>query len=113
MKLHRLLILSGLLIGIAPGAAYAGCAASCKNCRYEAAGNYFYCGDTAVRGPRQRVVDAQPAAGGASRGGTAAAASSRSANPKLSNPQASPGAIKRNGITSPRDPASGQSAGKS
>lgn len=84
MKLHRLLILSGLLIGAAPGVSYAGCAASCVNCRYEAAGNYYYCGDPAVKGVRPRVAaSAQPGESVATRGSPAASAA-RTTEPNTS-----------------------------
>ena len=84
MKLHRLLILSGLLMGAAPGIAYAGCAASCVNCRYEAAGNYFYCGDSAVKGVRPRVAaSAQPGGGVAQKGGSPVGSNARTSGPSV------------------------------
>ncbi len=51
MKSTRLTSILAALLGVGlPALSYAGCDASCPagKCRYEAAGNYFYC--TAVRG---------------------------------------------------------------
>ena len=87
MKLHRLLILSGLLMGAAPGIAYAGCAASCVNCRYEAAGNYYYCGDSAVKGVRPRVAASAQPGGGVAKGGSPVGSNARTTGPK-NNPNA-------------------------
>lgn len=117
MKLNHLLMLSGLLLAAAPGLAYAGCAASCKNCRYEAAGNYFYCGDTAVKGARTRAVGAAQPSGGIAKdaGNVANSSSARSTGPKSMNPRtpvAHKDEIQIDSIKSPRDAASGQATGR-
>ena len=59
MKLHRLLILSGLLVGAAPGVSYAGCATACvlpEVCRIKSQAPTVYgCGlpsDRVVGGAR-------------------------------------------------------------
>ncbi len=53
MKLHRLLILSGLLVGAAPGVSYAGCATACvlpEVCRYDSTQNpKNFCGLPSAR----------------------------------------------------------------
>lgn len=117
MKLNHLLMLSGLLLGAAPGLAYAGCAASCKNCRYEAAGNYFYCADSAVKGARPRAVGAAQPSGGIAKdaGNVANSSSARTTGPKSMNPRP-PAAHKETieiaSVKSPRDAASGQATGR-
>lgn len=115
MKLNRILVLAGLLIGVAPGVSYAGCAASCVNCRYEAAGNYFYCGD-AVKGVRPRAVGSvQAAGGGAVPQGTTAGVTAKSTAPKQPKCSAQTSLGRENSVEcvqSPRDVATGQVKGK-
>jgi hypothetical protein len=123
MKLHRLLILSGLLIGTAPSVSYAGCATACtlpEVCRITSQGppTVYGCGS-----PNARVVGAARSSGGVltakqgsgnvmGNGSTPDSSTARTTGPK--NSARPPAALKldqvdskTSSITSPRDAASG------
>jgi hypothetical protein len=104
MKVRFSLILAGMVAGITATSSHAGCDSSCPPgaCRYESAGNKFYC--TAVRGKAPgtgltpRAVNSSNAAPKGPAANTA-----RTAKPKQAAPTA---------IQSPRDVASGQATGR-
>ena len=118
MKLHRLLILSGLLLTVAPAASFAACSPACAegvSCRITAQGppTVYQC-DTAFRavrgGPRASV------GGVAVKGGTSGDSLRSGTVPRASDPKLAEATAAKKGaatITSPRDPASGQATGKS
>ena len=87
MKSSRLVTALVALLGLgAPAISYAGCDASCPadKCRYEAAGNYFYC--TAVRGRAPAgpgIMSPRDAASGLP-ARSAPASTARTANPNQS-----------------------------
>lgn len=104
MKTRLSLILVGLIAAATASPSYAGCAASCPAgaCRYESAGNYFYC--TAVRGKAPgTVVNPRAVNGSAAPAATATAKLAPTNGPKQKPSTA---------IKSPRDAASGQATGR-
>lgn len=123
MKLHRLLILSGLLIGAAPGVSYAGCATACTLpdvCRIKSQGppTVYGCGSPnarvvgGARGPAGTLTAKQSSGNVMGKGPAPDSSTARTTGPKHS---ASPPAAlkldqvdsKTSRITSPRDAASG------
>ena len=116
MKKSLTLIVAGLLVSAVSNVSFAGCAASCVNCRYEAAGNYFYCGDAAVKGVRPRVAASAQPSGGNVKSGSPVSTNARTSDPTV-EPRApakskSEVSIETLGVTSPRDSASGLPAAK-
>ena len=116
MKTGLSLFVAGLLVGTAPNMSFAGCAASCVNCRYEAAGNYFYCGDAAVKGVRPRVAASVQPSGGNVKSGSPVSTNARTSDPTV-EPRApakskTEVSIETLDVTSPRDSASGLAAAK-
>ena len=88
MKLHRLFILSGLLIGAAPAISFAECRPACSGtdvCRITSQGPptvYACMAPPAKKEFRKPVVAAQPGGGGAAvGGGSGVGATARSSGP--------------------------------
>lgn len=130
MKFSPVVALAGLALATVSSPSYAGCSpagASGEVCRYEAAGNYFYCAASkSVRSPGAR---GPVAAGGATSAGAIKSAPASGANARTSGPGpkstqsysfgatqtgsfAKSGAAPKQGIQSPRDVASGQATGR-
>lgn len=130
MKLSPLIALTGLALATVSSPSFAGCSPACTGgdiCRYEAAGNYFYCAaPKSVRSPGTRGPTAPGgAAGSASMKATpASGATARTGGPGPKAGQsysfgatqtgsfAKAGGAPRQSIQSPRDVASGQATGK-
>jgi hypothetical protein len=124
MKLHRVLIALGLTTCFAPSISFAGCSPACKTgetCRYEAAGNYFYCASSSVKGGVGARAPGRAVSGDAVRASTQPSSGSTSRAAKRSNnAQQSPSskstdassAKRATAINSPRAAASGQATGR-
>jgi hypothetical protein len=118
MKLHRLFILSGLLLGTVPAVSYAGCSPACAegvSCRITAQGPpTVYACDSAVRairrGPQAAVGGGQSLGGGSAVGPTARSGGPNSMNPRP--PVAHKDTIEIQSVNSPRDAQSGKTPGK-
>ncbi len=121
MRLHRLLILSGLLFGVAPAVSFAECKPACGDgyvCSVTKQGPPTVYGCTKekasydVRAPGGvKAVGGGGSIAGAGGGGSLRSGTATAPN----NPKLGDHAVGKKGpatITSPRDPASGQATGK-
>lgn len=115
MKLHRLLILSGLLIGSAPAVSFADCRPACTGtdvCRITAQGPpsvYACMAPPAKKELRKPGVVAQPGGGATVGGGSGIGATARSTGPTAEPraPAKSKSEVSIESVTSPRDASSG------
>ena len=121
MKLHQLLILSGLLIGAAPSLSFADCRPACGDgfvCSVTKQGPPTVYGCTKEKatydvrkpGAVKTVGGGAPAGGGVAGGSLRSGTVQRASDPKLAEATAAQKGAAT--ITSPRDPASGQATGK-
>jgi hypothetical protein len=118
MKLHRLLILSGLLIGAAPAVSFAECRPACSGtdvCRITSQGppTVYACLAPPAKKELRNPGVMQPGAG-APRGGGASGSNARTVGPTVGpRPSAAHKEhIEVASVKSPRDAATGQVKGK-